>query len=371
MDAKSFMEKLRADRARRLNANKAEVQGGQREFLLAENLPENNQFWWPKEDTEVTIRILPFIVTKEDNIAGQAVGQSANVRRIKVHSTPNKQFKICPSTYGRPCPICKKYNSFSKEEKQGKNSPATPYKAKEYAIFNALFKVPGKDGKTRLEVRVVKGGAFAGWEQILKEIKGESSIKLNAKYADKINLFDDLEDGYWMDIRCNKESITGGNGASVAFMQFSRINLKWKEKAGNIPFEAIIPRIADLDLVIPPPASADELMRAFDMEEADGNEIAQHDTIDEEFEHMQEEDAIPMGTTEEPSDVIEGEELVEEEVPELEDVTISEDDSDAEAEAEEATEEPPKESPKKSKNKPEVKEEVFDDPFDDDGFDAL
>ena len=370
MDAKSFMEKLRADRARRLNANKAEVQGGQREFLLAENLPENNQFWWPKEDTEVTIRILPFIVTKEDNIAGQAVGQSANVRRIKVHYTPNKQFKICPSTYGLPCPICKKYNSFSKEEKQGKNSPAAPYKAKEYAIFNALFKVPGKDGKTRLEVRVVKGGSFAGWEHILKEVKGESSIKLNAKYADKINLFDDLEEGYWMDIRCNKESITGGNGSSTAFMQFSRINLKWKEKAGNIPFEAIIPRIADLDLVIPPPASSDELMRAFDMVESDGNEIAQHDTIDEEFEHMQEEeDAIPMGTTEEPSDVIEGEELVEEEVPELEDVTVSEDDSGDEAE--EAVEEPPKESPKKSKSKPEVKEEVFDDPFDDDGFDAL
>lgn len=368
MDAKSFMEKLRADRARRLNANKAEVQGGQREFLLAENLPENNQFWWPKEDTEVTIRILPFIVTKEDNIAGQAVGQSANVRRIKVHSTPNKQFKICPSTYGLPCPICKKYNSFSKEEKQGKNSPATPYKAKEYAIFNALFKVPGKDGKTRLEVRVVKGGAFAGWEQILKEIKGESSIKLNAKYADKINLFDDLEEGYWMDIRCNKESITGGNGASVAFMQFSRINLKWKEKAGNIPFEAIIPRIADLDLVIPPPASADELIRAFDMGEVPAEETSRHDAIDEEFEHMQEEeDAIPMGTTEEPSDVIEGEELVEEEeVPELEEDTFTD-----EAETPKAPEEVKENKAKEVKEVKEVKEEAFDDPFDDDGFDVL
>lgn len=281
-NAQTFLERLRAERERRLAKNKEAVSGESREFLLTENLPEGNKLWWPSEDTEVTMHILPFMVGKKDNIAEEEVGHFAIVRKVKIHFLPNRAVKVCPETYGHTCPLCEKYRSYAKDERSKKGSPATKYKAKELALFNALFKVPGKDGKNRLEVRVVRGGAFAGWESIMKEIKGEAAIKANAPYADKIYMFDDLVDGYWMNIRCNKASIAGGSGTGDAsFMQFTRVNLLWKEKSSPIP-EAVIPRIADIDMLIPPPATADELRSAFDMKEASVTEAEE-----EEFESLE------------------------------------------------------------------------------------
>lgn len=385
MNAQSFLEKLRADRERRLAKNKLSASGESKEFLLTENLAEGSKLWWPTEDTEVMLHILPFIVSKKDNIAEEEVGHFSVVRKVKLHYLPNKTHKVCPETYGHACPLCEKYRSYDKEERQKKNSPATKYKAKEFAIFNALFRVPGKDGKNRLEVRVVRGGAFAGWENIMKEIKGEAAIKANAPYMDKIFMYDDLIDGYWMNIRCNKASIAGG-GASASFMQFTRINLLWKETQAPIP-EAVISRITDLDFLIPPPATAEELKKSFDIKdievtEEEEEEFASIDSAIDEGDGI----SYTSSTTEE-----EELETLEEEVTELPDDVMGEEEPQPEPEPEPEPKPEPKKAVVKRKEAvkakpepepvPEVKEEIIDtdtvsgsedeedDPFSDDEFD--
>lgn len=105
-NAQTFLERLRAERERRLAKNKEAVSGESREFLLTENLPEGNKLWWPSEDTEVTMHILPFMVGKKDNIAEEEVGHFAIVRKVKIHFLPNRAVKVCPETYGHTCPLC-------------------------------------------------------------------------------------------------------------------------------------------------------------------------------------------------------------------------------------------------------------------------
>lgn len=102
-NAQTFLERLRAERERRLAKNKEAVSGESREFLLTENLPEGNKLWWPSEDTEVTMHILPFMVGKKDNIAEEEVGHFAIVRKVKIHFLPNRAVKVCPETYGHTC----------------------------------------------------------------------------------------------------------------------------------------------------------------------------------------------------------------------------------------------------------------------------
>jgi len=301
--AQTYMEKLRAQREKRVAANKAMANGESFEFLKTEALPPNVPLWWPKEAAEIQIRVLPYIVTQKENIGQNEVGDAVSVRRFKVHYLPNKKAVICPTTYGMSCPCCDKFNSFSKEEKTAKGSPATKYKAKEFAIFNALFRIADESGKSKLAVRVIKGGYFASWKALMEEIKNEAGVKENAKYIDAINLFDDPELGYWISIRCNKASVAGG-GASTEFMQFTRTILRWKDPKTAIP-EAVYEKLADLDKLIPPAPSADELKKWFGF---DGGEV------DSQFAHEVDAeeviDEIPMGHTAETEMLIEGEEEV-------------------------------------------------------------
>ena len=317
--AQTYMEKLRAQRDKRVAANKAMANGESFEFLKTDTLPPNVPLWWPKDATEIQIRVLPFIVTQKENSGNNDVGDVVNVRSFKAHYLPNKKAVICPTTYGMSCPLCDKFNSFSKEEKSAKNSPAMKYKAKEFALFNALFRIADGSGKSKLAVRVIKGGYFASWKSLMEEIKNEAGVKENAKFADSIYAFDDPENGYWIDIRCNKASVAGG-GASTEFMQFTRTILRWKDPKTAIP-EAVYEKIADLDKLIPPAPSADDLRKWM------GIDVA----VDEQFAHEVDDgdgipDEIPMGahaTTEEV--LLEGEERVpEDELELLGEVTIEE-----------------------------------------------
>ena len=355
--AQTYMEKLRAQRDKRVAANKAMANGESFEFLKTDTLPPNVPLWWPKDATEIQIRVLPFIVTEKENSGNNAVGDVVNVRSFKAHYLPNKKAVICPTTYGMSCPLCAKFNSFSKEEKSAKNSPAMKYKAKEFALFNALFRIADGSGKSKLAVRVIKGGYFASWKSLMEEIKNEAGVKENAKFADSIYAFDDPENGYWIDIRCNKASVAGG-GASTEFMQFTRTILRWKDPKTAIP-EAVYEKIADLDKLIPAAPSADDLRKWM------GIDVA----VDEQFAHEVDAeeivDEIPMGNHAAAEEVmIEGEEEVG--VDELEAI--------AEEIVEEKTVEAPKppKAEKKAVAPPKAAEPVAekkDDGFDDSDFD--
>lgn len=295
--AKSFLERVREQRERRIAANKSAANGEKQSILRLENLAKGSKTWWTKEPTEIRIRLLPFLVTKEDNVGDNQVGDLVTVRKYAVHFIGERAY-ICPSTYGLPCPVCDKYNSFSADEKKAKNSPAQRFKAKKYAMFNALMEVPDESGKTKTVMRVVNAGYFATWQQILDAV--QQTAETNKKHIDKINAFDDPEIGYWMEARCNKAAIAGG-GESAKFMQFTNVDLRWKEEVKPLN-DKVYEMLTDLDLLIPEPPSAETLRKAIGEdepspapEEVDAEEDEEVDLTADDDLSADEDDAIPMG----------------------------------------------------------------------------
>lgn len=293
--AKSFLERVREQRERRIAANKAAANGEKQSILLLENLAKGSKTWWTKEPTEIRIRLLPFVVTKENNIGDNQVGDLVTVRKYAVHFIGERAY-ICPSTYGLPCPVCEKYKTFSEDEKKAKNSPAQRFKAKRYAMFNALMEVPDESGKTKTVMRVINAGYFATWQQILNAV--QNTAEVNKKFSDKINAFDDPEIGYWMEALCNKASIAGG-GEAAKFMQFTKVDLRWKEDVKPLN-DKVFDMLTDLDMLLPEPVSAETLRKAIGEaeptpapEEVDAEEEAEVDlTADTDND---DDDAIPMG----------------------------------------------------------------------------
>lgn len=295
MAKKSIIELAREARERRIAANKSAAAGEKQSILLLENLAKGSKTWWTKEPTEIRFRPLPFVVSKENNIGDNAIGELATVRKYAVHFIGEKAY-ICPSTYGLPCPVCDKYKTFSDDEKKMKNSPAQRFKAKKYAMFNALMEIADESGKTKTVMRVINAGYFATWQQILDAVS--QTAEVNKKNADKIYAFDDPEIGYWIEARCNKASIAGG-GEATKFMQFAGVDLRWKEEVKPLN-EKVFEVLTDLDLLIPEPPSAETLRKAIGEneptpapEEVEAEEESEVDlTVEDDLDS---DDAIPMG----------------------------------------------------------------------------
>lgn len=260
--AKSFLERVREQREKRIAANKSASAGEKQSILKLENLAKGSKTWWTKEPTEIRFRILPFVVSKKDNIGDNQVGDLVTMRKYKVHFIGEKAY-ICPSTYGLPCPVCDKYNSFTQEEKKSKNSPASRFKAKVFAMFNALMEIADESGKTKTVMRVINAGHFATWQQIMDAV--QQVAETNKKNSDKIHSYDDPEEGYWIEARCNKASIAGG-GDSAKFMQFAGVDLRWKEAVKPLN-EKVFEVLTDLDLLLPEPASVETLRKAIGEDE--------------------------------------------------------------------------------------------------------
>lgn len=292
--AKSYLEKIREQREKRIAANKAAALGEKQSVLLIENLAKGVKTWWTKDPMEIRFRVLPFMVSKKNNIGDDAVGDVVNVRKYSVHFIGEKAY-ICPSTYGMPCPICDKFKTFSDAEKKDMKSPAQRFKPKHYALFNALFELPDESGNTKLIMRVINAGYFSSWQKILNAVKNTAAT--NPNNDRKINLFDDPEEGYWIEAQCAKDSISGGGSEQSKFMQFTGVNLRWREKVKPLS-DKVFEMITDLDMLIPEPPSAETLRRLIGEsapapEELDAEEEAEVDlTADDD---LSAEDEIPMG----------------------------------------------------------------------------
>lgn len=298
--AMSYVERLRAARDQRIAANKAEINNERQEFLLLGNLPKNNEIWWPKDATEARFRVLPFIVTKENNIAGQPVGAAATMRRFRMHYLPNGRAVMCLKSFGLDCPACEKFMSYSEAERKDMNSPAQRFKAKDRAIFNALFAVPAEGGKNKLVMRVVSAPYYSAWQKLSTEIKNEASVQTelkNAAAVDKIYMFDDPEEGYWIEVRCNKDGIPGNNNEKAKFMQMTRVDLRWKEEAKPLN-DNVFNAIANLDMLLPEPISTEEMRKLFGLASTTdtvNTVVDRPETATTVKKDVNEDDGIPMG----------------------------------------------------------------------------
>jgi hypothetical protein len=128
----------------------------------------------------------------------------------------------------------------------------------------------------------------------MDEIKAEAGMKENAKFKDKIYNFDDPEEGYWIEVRCNKASISGND--KDAFMQFTKVSLEWQDETEPLS-EKVYDKLVDLDMLIPEPPSVEELRKCMGFEEEDDAPEAEDDDTSDEIEDdlSDDDDGIPMG----------------------------------------------------------------------------
>lgn len=287
------LKALRQNREQRMQKVKQSFEsGGYKEVLQIGNLAKGSSIWAPPADkpSEFEMRILQFQVTQPNNVDGDAVGDFATYRSYMVHSGvgASRQPFICPHTFGGKCPVCDYYYSLSQEERKSKES--YKFRARNQVIFNALLKVPGKDGKVGYKVVVYRGGQFGTIDQItaklarevrfLREAKGQNKEGI-AKKIDEMYLYSDLELGFWLQIRNEKAAIiVGGKSSGVAFPHFVEVIPFHKNKREPVT-EQIIDRITDLDLLIPKAPSLEEINRMMGNAGSDSDVVAgvEHEEI--------------------------------------------------------------------------------------------
>lgn len=277
------LERLRAKRAERLARREAEVNQQGKEYLNTAILPKGVSIWFPQGEkpSEHQMRILQFEVKEAANIGGEAVGDFASKRVFKIHYNIGigGHTIVCPTSYNQPCPICEAYEAYPKEERLRRDSPASKLKPKNVAIFNALFKEPGEDGKNVLKLRVVRGGDYALTSTLNSTLKEE--VELNKKDAEKIYLYDDLELGYWITARFAKTTMTGKGGDP--FMQITRVDLGYKEEPKAVS-DKIIEKIVDLDKLIPKAPTYDAILKMLGGKLKDGTAVEDEGEFSDEVE---------------------------------------------------------------------------------------
>ena len=312
------LKRMREQREQRISEVKAEANNESKEYLIQANLAKGSTLWFPKKDKpeEVEMRIVDFMVTKEDNVAGDPVGKFTAMRHFKVHYLPNKEIVVCPTSYGKPCPLCEYYNDHYDEAKANQKHPANRLKAKKITMFNAFVKIASPDGKTKTVPRVVRGSSFFLITALNKALSEE--VQFNPTKENTIYAYSDLELGYWVGARFGMASAVAGN--SDKYMQLLKADLRWKEKPTPID-EKLFGYITDLDALIPDAPSYDALRKLIGIdavrEEVESVSVAEEDVgvdlnVSSNTTTTEEDDCLDCG--------IPGAEVVEEDVVKTEDV---------------------------------------------------
>ena len=312
------LKRMREQREQRISEVKAEANNESKEYLIQANLAKGSTLWFPKKDKpeEVEMRIVDFMVTKEDNVAGDPVGKFTAMRHFKVHYLPNKEIVVCPTSYGKPCPLCEYYNDHYDEAKANQKHPANRLKAKKITMFNAFVKIASPDGKTKTVPRVVRGSSFFLITALNKALSEE--VQFNPTKENTIYAYSDLELGYWVGARFGMAPAVAGN--SNKYMQLLKADLHWKEKPTPIN-EKLFGYITDLDALIPDAPSYDALRKLIGIdavrEEVESVSVAEEDVgidlnVSSNTTTTEEDDCLDCG--------IPGAEVVEEDVVKTEDV---------------------------------------------------
>lgn len=258
---------MRAKREQRIAAAKAQAKGEKVEYLLTENLAGKSTLWWPTKPVELVGRIVDFMVTKENNIGGNAVGDFVGVREYKTHRTPNGKIIVCPQEYGRTCKCCEAYNEHYEEAKADRKHWAHKFRASRVALFNMIVRKE-VNGKIGYAPYVIRASKFFTMTKINEKL--EVKEKLSPGKASEIYAFSDLEIGYWFGLTFAEAPAVAGN--KDEYMQIVDVNPLLDEPRKMIP-ESLFPHITDLDLLIPDAPTDAEIddFFGFDREKAQTN----------------------------------------------------------------------------------------------------
>jgi hypothetical protein len=181
--------------------------------------------------------ILPYEVTDKHHPDKAAIEQADGIwyrRPFKVHSIPNGEFSdkvVCPSTFGKPCPICEyiktlKNNGAEKEEWDA-------FSAKERNLY-VVIPYGHKEMDEKPYIWDISQFIF---QKALNDECAEDSDN---------EIFPDLENGLMLKIRFTKETFAGHEYAKIGRIDF----VDREENGGKQYTEKILKKIPNLDEVL-------------------------------------------------------------------------------------------------------------------------
>lgn len=200
-------------------------------------LPKGVNIFKEEPRTRVEIDIIPYVVTcdnhpDKDEEYGIAVkGELWYKRPYWLHRGvgPNNQSVVCPSSVGKPCPICEYRAQLLKD---GAKWDDDTVKALKPSMRNLYVVIPKNDKNYPEEPHIW------GISQFLFQDKLNEEIQENEEYE----TFPDLEEGYTLRIR-----FTEGSFGSNKFAEVSRIDFIERKKPYD---ESILEKIPSLDDIL-------------------------------------------------------------------------------------------------------------------------
>ena len=213
------------------------------------------------------LNIIPYEVKTKKNPYSKK-GERDFERRIGVHRNvgPEDAIFLCPKvTFHKPCPICEEQEKLWKDPEVGKEE-SNALRPQIRQLFNVMM----KDGTIKLW-----NFSFYCFGNLLeKELKDDEDEKYDA--------FADLEDGYTIKVRFEKENV------GFSFLNADRIDFKKREDID----EDVLENAIDLDSLLGDGPSYDELKKAFE-----GND-EEKDEEDEDEDEKPKKKKIPKGKEE-------------------------------------------------------------------------
>ena len=194
-------------------------------------LPQGMKVWKETEGKH-KFDIIPYVVSVKNHPdkneeEGIAVKNSLWYRRpFKVHANvgANNDVVVCPSTFGKPCPIC---DYKKKRQEEGADwEEIKQYNAKDRSLYCII---PIDEKKYEEELHLFNMSDYCFQDQLNKDVREDEDY----------GMFPDLEDGFTLDCRFEEKQL-GKN----KFIIVNRINFKERKEGYD---ESIIDDVPNLD----------------------------------------------------------------------------------------------------------------------------
>lgn len=207
--------------------NNARESGGTKRYF---NLPAGVDLWEPSKDASYVLDFFPYVIKTETH-----PDRKGNKMRpgdmwykfpFKVHRNigPSNEEVVCPTTFGKPCPICEERTRLVKNYNENEEE-IKAINAKQHAAY--IIRNP--DDADRYAVFAYSTFKFG--EPLDKELKEGGD--------DVLGFYDTNEDGRTLTVRFSKESFKEGS-----FLKATRIDFK---KRGVFDDQEVLDAVPCLD----------------------------------------------------------------------------------------------------------------------------
>ena len=197
-------------------------------------LPKGVSLFKEEADKRIQFDIIPYIVSDKnhpDRESGAEKGEQWFCRPFKVHRNigANSDTVVCPTTFGKKCPICE-YRAKLLKKGNADKKELDALRPSSRVLYNIIPK-----GNKKIEEKVHI------WD--ISNYCFQELLDTEVAEKEKYEAFPDLECGFTLDVRFSPETV----GKSKPFGKANRIDFETRDKQYD---ESILDEVADLDKVL-------------------------------------------------------------------------------------------------------------------------